>query len=500
MLDLLFIPVAMLYFSAVGMLFVYGINFFYLTILSARQHPPLPAPPQPEQWPLVTVQLPIFNELYVAERLIRAAANLDYPLSRLEIQVLDDSTDETTALVSRMVAKLRAKGFDIRLLHRDNRAGFKAGALAAGFQQAKGEFLAIFDADFIPPPDFLKRTVPHFHDPQIGFVQARWGHVNRNYSLLTVLQSFSIDAHFMVEQLARSRAGYVFNFNGTAGIWRRSTIESAGGWKADTLTEDLDLSYRAFLAGWRAVFLPDLEAPAELPVSFSAYRRQQHRWARGSLECALKLLPRVWRGRLSLPAKIEASLHLTGYGVHLLLFVLNLLYPVGLLLSQRYPHLLSLFGVAAVLNVTALAPAVFFLAAQKRLGRRKWWRNLPIIFFITTLGTGMMLNTVRAALQIVLGKRNIFERTPKFGISNRKEDWLAKRYQLRLDPLVYYEIALGFFNLFTIALAAALHNWVITVYASMFAVGLFFTAGISIIQAVALQRRRQRYPQPVMTK
>ncbi|RME45308.1 MAG: glycosyltransferase, partial [Caldilineae bacterium] len=422
---------------------------------------------------------------------------LDYPPDRLEIQVLDDSTDETAHLARAAVQRWQAKGVRIVHLHRRQRTGFKAGALAEGLRRAQGEFLALFDADFIPPPDFLRRTIPHFQNPRLAFVQTRWGHVNRDYSFFTRLQALAIDAHFLIEQFARSRRGFWFNFNGTAGVWRREAIEDAGGWQADTLTEDLDLSYRAFLRGWQAHYADEVVVPAELPVSFMAYRRQQHRWARGSLECALKLMAPVWKAPLSLRGKLAATLHLTGYGVHLLLFALVLLYPAVLLLGRQYASFVSLFGVAALFNATAFAPTLFFVAAQYRLGRG-WWRQLPLILFTSVMGVGMMLNTARAALQILRRHRAPFERTPKFGIFSRRQDWTRRRYQLRLDPLLAFE---GFFaavNAGTTALALRLDNPVIAVYAGLFCAGLTFTAGFTLAQALRVHRRRARSPQAAL--
>ncbi|MCG3211497.1 MAG: hypothetical protein FOGNACKC_05143 [Anaerolineae bacterium] len=491
MLDLLFVPITIIYVLVVGALFIYGLNFFYLTYVAWRNRR-LVTPLAPmANWPTVTVQLPIYNELYVAERLIEAVAGLDYPASQLEIQVLDDSTDETVQLTRSAVERWRSRGLNIIHLHRTTRPGFKAGALAAGMARAQGEFLAIFDADFVPPPDFLKQTIGCFQNPAVAFVQTRWGHVNRHYSFLTYLQSLAIDAHFMIEQYARYQAGLWFNFNGTAGIWRRAAIESAGGWQADTLTEDLDLSYRAFLRGWQAVYLRHVVVPAELPVSFMAYRRQQHRWARGSLECASKLLPRIWAAPISVAVKLGATLHLTGYGVHLLLFALVLLYPIVLLLAQRYANLISLFGIAAIFNATAFAPTLFFVAAQQQLGRR-WWRQLPVILFITALGAGMMLNTVRAALQIFGNRRGAFERTPKFGVLNKTHDWTRRRYQLQLDSLIVFELAFALLNLGTLVLALKIGNWIIAVYAALFLAGLLFTSGFTVSQAVVLNQRRMR--------
>jgi cellulose synthase/poly-beta-1,6-N-acetylglucosamine synthase-like glycosyltransferase len=493
MFDLLFIPIALIYLLVVGTLFIYGVNFFYLTYIALRYRKAGPALPPLPSLPAVTVQLPIYNELYVAERLIAAAAALDYPPELLEIQVLDDSTDETTALVANQVSRLRRQGLDIQHLHRKDRTGYKAGALANGLAHARGEFIAIFDADFVPNPDFLRRTIPHFNQPQVAFVQARWGHINRDYSLLTFLQSLAIDAHFMVEQFARYQAGMWFNFNGTAGVWRKTAMLEAGGWRADTLTEDLDLSYRAFLRGWKAVYLREVEARAELPVSFSAYRRQQHRWARGSLECAIKFIPLVWKSDQPLRHKIQASLHLTGYCVHLLLAALVLLYPLVLLISAHYPAIIALFGIGIFFNLTAFAPTIFFLVAEQQLGNR-WWQNTPILLFISVLGAGMMINTVQAAMGILQNKSRVFERTPKFGIVQRQQKWLNHRYQLKLDKIIWVELAFAIFNAATVALALHLHNWIIAVYAAMFSCGLLFTSGTTIFQALAVTRHHARQP------
>jgi len=495
MLDLLLVPIAVIYLAVVLMLFAYGINFFYLCWLAWHHKNQRDETPALTDLPRVTIQLPIYNELYVAERLINAAARLDYPAPLLEIQALDDSTDETVELVRATVERWRARGVNIAQLHRENRAGYKAGALANGLKQARGEFIAFFDADFVPSPDFLKRTLPHFQNPRVAFVQTRWDHLNRDYSFLTQLQALSIDAHFAVEQFSRSHGGYWFNFNGTAGVWRRAALDDAGGWTADTLTEDLDVSYRAFLRGWDARYLRDVPVSAELPVNFSAYRRQQHRWARGSLECALKLIPQIWESKISIAQKIQASLHLTGYAVHLLMFALALLYPIALVLSQRFPGLISLFGLATIFNATAFAPTLFFTLGQQQLGR-DWKRALPSIFFITVLGAGMMVNTLRAALGIFSHSRGAFERTPKFGIENRNEDWTRRRYQLKLDPIIYAEIAFALFNLCTALLAIYLGNYLIAIYALLFCGGLGFTAGTTISQGLEVYLNRHRASSP----
>ena len=493
MLDALLIPVALAYLAVSGALFIYGLNFFYLTFRTWRDRERQALAPVPAEWPRVTVQLPIYNELYVAERLIEAVVHLDYPASLLQIQVLDDSSDETAEVVRRAVERHSAKGIWIEQVRRAGRSGFKAGALAHGMAQAHGEFIAIFDADFIPGADFLRQTLPHFHTRDVAFIQTRWGHVNRDYSFLTYLQSLAIDAHFMVEQYARGRGGLWFNFNGTAGVWRRAALEDAGGWTADTLTEDLDLSYRAFLRGWKALYLRDVEVRAELPASFGAYRRQQHRWARGSFECAIKLLPLVWRSKAALPKKIEGTLHLTGYGVHFFLFALMVLYPIVLLLSTRFPGIVSLFGLALVFNVTTFAPTLLFVVAQQQQ-RRRWWRDLPGILFVSVLGAGMMVNTARAALQAAFHHNGIFERTPKFGISSRDQTWHGRRYQLQVDAIVVSEIVCALVNLTTAWTALRLGNLMIAGYSVLFCLGLLFASGISIAQGIAVYVH-QSHPQ-----
>lgn len=489
--DILLVPTAILYLLVVGALFGYGLNFLHLTWISRRGDDPERVPPAaPQEWPRVTVQIPIYNELYVAARVVQNAARIDYPRHLFEIQILDDSTDETSESLAHLARSLRAQGIHVDHIRRGNRQGYKAGALAHGLERARGEFIAVFDADAVPPRDFLKRTLPHFADPKLAFVQTRWGHLDREHSLFTRLQAIAIDAHFKVEQFARSRAGYWFNFNGTSGVWRRQAIEDAGGWRADTLTEDLDLSYRAFMKGWTAAYVDDLEVPAELPASLAAYRRQQYRWARGSLECAIRLLPQIWASELPLRQKLQATFHLTGYGVHLLLLALSILYPLVLALSGYYPGLITLFGIAVIFNVTALAPTLLFLAGQKRLGRPVL-AQLPQILFLSALGTGMMVNTARAAFDILRRKRVSFERTPKFALVGRGQSWLEKKYQLGLDPIVGVEAIFAGFNGFSFLIAIDQGNGYIAVYVGLFTIGLLSIVGLSLAQALrAYQRTR----------
>ena len=432
--------------------------------------------------------------MYVARRVIDAVAHFDYPVDKLEIQVLDDSTDETRAIVDQAAEYWAGRGLNVTVLRRTDRRGYKGGALAAGLEATDAPYLAMFDADFTPPPDFLRRTYPVLQaDAGLAFVQTRWGHTNRGQSLLTFLQSLSIDGHFAVEQQARWQAGYFFNFNGTAGLWRRDAIVDAGGWSQETLTEDLDLSYRAFLKGWRAAYLRNFESPAELPVSFDAYRKQQQRWAQGSLECAMKHVPHVWRSAYSWRHKLQATLHLSGYTIHLLLLALSFLYPLLLAEATRYPTLLSLFSFLALANVAGFAPMAMFVVGQQQLERR-WWRLLPIIFMLSLLGAGMMLTTARAALQAITGHQSAFERTPKFGIGKGRE-WMRLRYQNPVDLIVLPELALAALNFNTSIMAVGAHAWPIAVYTAIFGGGLTFTAGLTTFQGLGRWLNTRRAPE-----
>ena len=382
------------------------------------------------------------------------------------------------------VESWRARGVTIEQIRREGRAGFKAGALENGLTRARGELIAIFDADFVPRPDFLRRAVPALvADRGLAFVQARWGHVNRDWSLLTRLQALSIDGHFAVEQAGRWGGGQWFNFNGTAGIWRRAALLDAGGWEHDTLTEDLDISYRAFLRGWRAALLRDVEAPAELPVSFNAYRRQQHRWARGSFECAFKHLPTIWSSAVPLSRKVQATLHLTGYSIHLLLLALSLLYPLLLGVALRYPIVLSLFGIMSIFNLTTLAPTLLFTMGQRQLGRR-WRSEIPTVLLLSALGSGMLMNTARAAWQALAGRPGVFERTPKFGVGPGGENWSLLRYQLGIDRIVVAEVALAVFNALTCITAIGQGSWAIAVYTAIFTLGLTSAVALTVGQTV----------------
>jgi cellulose synthase/poly-beta-1,6-N-acetylglucosamine synthase-like glycosyltransferase len=408
-----------LYYATLSLLAVYGWHRYHLLRLYRRHPPRTPSPAAaPAALPAITVQLPIYNERRVVDRLIRAACDLEYPPGLLEIQVLDDSTDVTSDLAAAVVEEMRREGRDIRHIRRLSRQGFKAGALAAGLAEARGELVAVLDADFLPERSFLLDLVPCFADPRIGMAQARWGHLNRDYSILTRCQAIFLDGHFVIESAARHRASRFFNFNGTAGLWRRSCIESAGGWQSDTLTEDLDLSYRAQLLGWEFAFVPQVVVPAELPADIDSFRAQQHRWTMGSIQTARKILPRLLRARLPVPVKIEALFHLTGSLSYALMVLLALLIvPAVVLRSEAgLPALLALDVPLFVL--TTLAVMAFYVGAQ-RLVREDWRRTLRDLPMAMCLGVGLSLSNARAIAAALLGLRREFARTPKHRLVGR---------------------------------------------------------------------------------
>ncbi|MEM8905844.1 MAG: glycosyltransferase [Actinomycetota bacterium] len=472
-------------------LIVFGVNLAVLSVVAARRGRVEPGDvTASSELPTVTVQVPIYNELYVAERVVDAVARLDYPADRLQIQVLDDSTDETVEVVAAAVARARAGGTEIVHVRRHERTGFKAGALAEGLRTSTGELVAVFDADFVPEPDFLVRAVQLFDD-DVAFVQARWGHLDREHSWLTRMQAVAIDGHFLVEQAARGERGWWFNFNGTAGVWRRAAIDDAGGWQAETLTEDLDLSYRAHLRGWRGRFAEDLVVPGEIPAQLPGFRRQQHRWARGSLECARKLLPAVWRSGERLGVKVQASLHLLSYAIHLLLVGVVLLYPVVVLAAEEHPQLRTLAGLAYPFALFSLAPLLFFVVGQVR-GGRSWVRAVPQMAVLTLIGPGMMVNTARAALAILRRPDEGFERTAKFGlgVAEPAGAWQQQRYQLAPDRIVVAELLLGSYALGAAWLALDHRNWAILTYAALFGTGLVVLAVATIGQDLGVRRRR----------
>ena len=381
--------------------------------LKHRKHSPRPIAHFSEL-PSVTIQLPLYNEACVAGRLIQAVGRIDYPREKLNVQVLDDSTDETTDVVTDAVADLRLKGITISHIRRGNREGFKAGALAHGMELGTGELIFILEADFIPAPEVLRQTVDFFTDPGIGLIQMRWGHLNRKQSLLTRLQAMFLDGHLLLEQTARCHSGRFFNFNGTAGIWRRSSIEDAGGWHADTLTEDLDLSYRAQLKGWRFLFLPDLIIPAELPEEMNGFKTQQKRWTKGSIQTCLKILPKVWMARVPLLIKLEATAHLTSnFGYLLLVFMCVLTLPHAL--GPKQSVIYSLLVDLPIFLATTVSIAAFYIVAQRHLNPSGWKKDLLLLPMLLALATGMSINNSLGVLEAIFRQSSEFTRTPKSG-------------------------------------------------------------------------------------
>ncbi|MEE8277762.1 MAG: cellulose synthase family protein [Thermoanaerobaculia bacterium] len=470
-----------LYYLILGILAFYGLHRMAMVALYYRTRSrSIPPPPDPEQWPTVTVQLPLFNEMYVARRLIDAICALDYPRDRLEIQVLDDSTDPTKEIVARQVVHYRRRGYQIHHIQRCRRTGFKAGALAAGLQRARGSLLAVFDADFVPRSDFLKRTVPYFADPKLGMVQARWDHINRRYSLLTRIQAILLDGHFVIEHAARNRGGRFFNFNGTAGIWRRQAILDAGGWQHDTLTEDLDLSYRAQLAGWKFLFLPEVTVPAELPVDINGFKGQQFRWAKGSIQTARKLLGRILRAPIPWRVKLEAFVHLTNNMSYLLMVFLSLLiFPAMVLRSGTDVHILLLVDLPLFLGAT-VSVLVFYVVSQVA-ANPDWRRDLRHLPSLMGLGIGLAINNSRAVLQGLVDRGGVFERTPKYRIEAPHDGWREKRYRVRRNPSFALEATLATYFVLCVVAAWKLEMWLSLPFLYLFLQGYCYMTLLSLL-------------------
>ncbi len=455
---------------------VYGGHRFVIIYLYWKHRKDKIVPKQRfEELPLVTVQLPVFNEEYVVERLIRSVCALDYPKDKLQIQVLDDSTDHTTQICEDEAARQREAGFDIQVIHRTDRTGFKAGALEEGMKEAQGEFIFILDADFVPPKGILHEMIHFFTDPKLGMVQTRWGHLNRGYSLLTKIQAMFLDGHLILEQTARSRSGRFFNFNGTGGIWRRSCIEDAGGWQHDTLTEDLDLSYRAQLKGWQFVFLKDVVTPAELPVDMNGFKSQQHRWTKGSIQTCKKMLARVWRSDVPLLVKLEASVHLTSNFAYLLLGALCfLIYP-----SSARPDLP--WHWALLLNVpifvaVSISVCAFYVASQSILHPKRWLREMIYLPLLLALGIGMSINNGKAVLEAVFNKKSPFVRTPKYGIDRKKQQWKGLRYTALKSVAPIFEVLFAVYFTVLIGIAIAREFWLSIPFLMLFQVGFLYVA------------------------
>lgn len=483
--------ILIVYFAILTTLAIYGAYRIKQVIDFWRYRKFVPKPSgrfAEEDLPHITVQLPLFNELYVVDRLLKAVTAIDYPREKLEIQVLDDSTDETVKVAEAVVAKYAAQGFDIHYIHRDDRTGFKAGALENGNKFAKGDLFAIFDADFVPKPDCLRKLVDFFTDPLVGCAQMRWSHINGRYNLLTRLQTIMLDGHFVVEQTTRNRTGGFFNFNGTAGIWRRQAIEMSGGWQHDTLTEDTDLSFRVQLMGWKFVYLLDEDAPAEIPVEINAFKAQQRRWAKGVMQVGLKLYPRIWLAPLPLRVKLEMFFRLTGNISYPLMIVASFLqFPLLLVrYNQPFYHLMVLD--LPLLFFSSISVVLFYGSAVWYLDEKRAPRllHLPLVM---GLGIGLAFSNARAVLEALLGVKSEFVRTPKYRVEETTDaTWKRKKYKRKRGLLPLLELAFAIYFLLAIGYSARLHMWGTIPFLLLFFFGFGYMGVMSILQTASGKR------------
>ncbi len=470
------------------LLMTLGRGYLILSYLNYSKNKINTQTPELTEYPFVTIQLPIYNELYVVDRLIRFCTRMDYPKDRFEIQLLDDSTDETKALVARLVSEKSEQGHLIYHITRDKNIGYKAGALAEGMKSAKGEFIAIFDSDFLPGKDFLKKTIVEFTEDKIGMVQTGWDHLNLDYSLLTKSQAFGLDAHFTIEQTGRNKAGLLINFNGTAGIWRKTCIEDAGGWEHDTLTEDLDLSYRAQLKGWVFKFIEDIRTPAELPVEMGAIKSQQFRWTKGSVETAKKILPEFIQSALPFKQKLFGLLHLLNPFIFVLMFVTGVLSIPLLYIKNQNQQFDTYFNFASIFILGFLIMILFHWITSRSILHRKltFWEFFKLFPTFCSISLGLSYHNTKAVLEGVIGKKSPFIRTPKFNVRKLKDQFLNNKYlNNRLSPSTFTEILLSVYFLSGIFLAFYYNDYGLLPFHLMLFAGFSLISGYSIAHARA---------------
>jgi len=472
------------YFVVMVILAFYGLHRYQLVWLYYRHkknatHEP---PRRFEQLPRITIQLPIFNEQFVIDRLIEACSQLEYPRELLEIQLLDDSTDETRDVAAAICERYRAQGLPIVYMHRTNRYGFKAGALDEGLKIATGEFVAIFDADFVPPPEWVMQVIHHFAEPEIGMVQTRWTHLNRDYSFLTQVEAILLDGHFVLEHGGRSRSGVFFNFNGTAGMWRRNVIDEAGGWQHDTLTEDTDLSYRAQLIGWKFKYLQDVVCPAELPIEMTAFKTQQARWAKGLIQTSKKVLPRVLRSDADWHTKLEAWYHLTANLSYPLMIVLSVLLMPAMIIRFYQGWFQMLLIDFPLFMASTFSISSFYLVSQKELFPRRWYKTFLYLPFLMSLGIGLTITNTKAVMEAIFGIRSAFKRTPKYRVQKRGEKSQAAKYRKRLGIVPWIELAIGCYFALTIWYAWTNENYFTIPFLLLFVIGYWYTGLLSLFQ------------------
>ena len=476
------------YAAALFVLSLFSLNRYVMISLFRRYRGhPRARPPEPSPMPRVTVQLPVYNELFVAERLIRSACALDYPRHLLQVQVLDDSTDETLTLTRRLVRQYRAKGFQIEHLHREDRTGYKAGALEYGLERAMGELVAVFDADFVIPRDFLRNTVPYFSDPNVGVVQARWDYLNEDYSLLTRVTALGLSGQFVIEQPARDRGGLFLTFNGTAGVLRTRAIREAGGWQHDTLTEDLDLSYRAQLAGWRIQYLPALPCPSELPPDMHALKTQQYRWTKGSQETARKLFLPLWRAAIPLWQKLQGTAHLLGNSVYPFLLVVGILNPIVMFIAHKDRVKLS-WAISAYFLISLGGTFSYYAAAIKEI-RVDWRRRMACFPLFLAASIGLSVYNAQAAIEGFLGKRTPFLRTPKYNLNTgQSQAARRKRYRSSFTNSTPFELVLGLYTATAFLYALYVGEWGALPFLLLFATGYLLVGGYSVVHVMNISR------------
>ena len=472
------------YFVVLILLATYGIHRYTLVYLYYKNKKNRTTEPEHKfsELPRVTVQLPVFNEQFVIERLLQAVCRLDYPHEKLEIQVLDDSTDETAEVARELVEHYAAQGYPITYHHRSNRAGFKAGALHEGLKSATGELVAIFDADFVPPPDFLERTIHHFTGERIGMVQTRWTHINRHYSFLTEVEAILLDGHFVLEHSGRARSNVFFNFNGTAGVWRREAIEDAGGWQHDTLTEDTDLSYRAQLKGWKFIYLQDVECPAELPVEMTAFKTQQARWAKGLIQTGKKILPLVLKSDQPFRVKLESWYHLTANLSYPLMVVLSVLLLPAMVIRFYQGWFQMLYIDVPLFLASTFSISSFYLVSQRELFPKTWPRALLYLPFLMALGIGLTVTNTCAVVEALIGKQSAFARTPKYRVESKKDKVQVAKYRKRLGWVPWIEMLIGSYFALTVYYAVQNENYLTVPFLMLFVVGYWYTGLMSLLQ------------------
>ena len=489
------------YFIVLLVLASYGVHRYVLVYLyyKHRKNKVEDPPTRFADLPRVTVQLPIFNEQFVIDRLVDAVCKMDYPREKLDIQVLDDSTDETVEVANAVVQRYAALGYPIAYHHRTNRYGFKAGALQEGMETAKGEFIAVFDADFVPPEDWLMRVVHHFADPKIGMVQTRWTHLNRDYSFLTNVEAILLDGHFVLEHGGRSRSHVFFNFNGTAGMWRRQAIEDAGGWEHDTLTEDTDLSYRSQLKGWKFKYLQDVECPAELPIEMTAFKTQQARWAKGLIQTAKKILPTVLRSNVPFRVKLEAWYHLTANISYPFMVVLSTLLLPAMIIRFYQGWFQMLVIDLPLFMASTFSISSFYLVSQKELFPRRWPKTFLYLPFLMALGIGLTVTNTRAVMEALFGVKSAFKRTPKYRVQAKGEKSIAARkYRKRLGFVPWIELLIGTYFAATVYYALSNENYITVPFLLIFVLGYWYTGLMSLLQGRF--ERFGKMPEPQTTK